>query len=79
MAKETGLTVRGQPSTQSERGLDEATIKTVKKFYIKNEISWQAPGRKDRVIIHEVNSSGDKIKRTMQSRLLLLGKIIQVV
>ena len=46
MAKEFGLTVRGQPSYQSQKGLSDVTVKVVTD-YCKNEVSWQASGRKD--------------------------------
>ena len=47
MAKEVELTVRGQPSCQSQKGLGDGTVKLVTDNYCKNEVSWQAPGRKD--------------------------------
>ena len=67
LPKEAGLTVRGQPC-QTRKGLDEETVKivkvkAVKDYYAKNEISWQAPGRKDR----------DNIKKTEQVRYLLMS------
>ena len=72
MAKEAGLTVRGQPC-QTRKGLNEETVKTVKDYYAKDEISWQAPGRKDRIIIRELLSTGEKIKKTEQVRYLLMS------
>ena len=72
MAKEVGLTVRGQPSCQSQKSLSYVTVKLVTDYYCKNEVSWQAPGRQDCVIIHELTSSGEKVK-TMQSWYLLIS------
>ena len=40
MAKEVGLTVRGQPSSQSQKGLSDVTVKFVTDNYCKNEGSW---------------------------------------
>ena len=71
MTKEVGLTVRGQPSCQSQKGLSDVTVKLVTDYYCKNEVSWQAPGRKYCVIIHKLTSSGKKVKKTIQSQCLL--------
>ena len=60
MAKEVGLTVRGQPSCQSQKCLSDVTVKLVIDYYCKNKVSWQAPGRKDCVIIHKLTDSGEK-------------------
>ena len=53
-------------------GLSESTKMLVNAFYLSNDISWQAPGRKDRVIIREVNE-GKKEKRTEQVRYMLMS------
>ena len=45
-------------------GLSEDTKQLVLAFYNSNEVSWQAPGRKDRVIIRETRADGSKHKRT---------------
>jgi len=45
----------------------------VLKFYNTNDISWQAPECKDRIIVREVNSEGKKIKRTEQIRYMLVS------
>ena len=34
-------------------------------YYCKNEVLWQATERKDRVIIHELTSSGEQVKKTI--------------
>ena len=60
MAKELS---RGQPSCQSKKGLSDVTVKLVTDYYCKNEVSWQAPGRKDCIIIHKLTSSGEKVKK----------------
>ena len=69
IAKQVGLTVQGVgPSTR--KGLSNETIDKIIAFYNNNEVSWQAPGIKDRIIIREVNSTGEKVKRTEQLRYL---------
>ena len=43
-------------------------------FYNSNDVSWQAPGRKDRIIIRESDTNGKKkMKRTEQVRYLLMS------
>ena len=43
MAKVVVLTVRDQPSCQSQKDLSDVTVKLVTDYYCKNEVSWQAP------------------------------------
>ena len=73
LAKEVGLQVKvTSPVTNlSYGGLDEDTKQIVLTFYNTNEVSWQAPGRKDRVIIRETQADGSKSKRTEQVRYML--------
>ena len=73
MAKEVGLTVKGQPSCQSQKGLSDVTVKLVTDYYCEKEVSWQVPGWKDCAIIHELTNSGEKVKKTIQSRYLLMS------
>ena len=63
-----GLQVKvTSPATNlSYGGLDDDTKQIVLTFYNTNEVSWQAPGRKDRVIIRETQADGSKSKRTEQ-------------
>ena len=49
--------------------LSEDSKQLVLAFYNSNEVSWQAPGRKDRVIIRETRADGSKYKLTKQLRL----------
>ncbi len=66
LAKSVGLTVV-QPSSKTHcSSLSDATKKVVREFYINDDISWQAPGRKDCLIIKETVLSGERIKRTEQ-------------
>ena len=73
MAKEVELTIRGQPSGQSQKGLSDVTVKLITDYYCRNKVSWQAPRRKDCVIIHELTSSGEKVKKTIESQYLLMS------
>ncbi len=75
LAKKVGLTDEGSPSSRSansSHAINKETVKLVHSFY-NNDISWQAPGRKDRIIIRETNSFGKKTKRTEQLRFLLMS------
>ena len=73
LVKRVGLDIRDDlPSTHRSNGLSESTKMLVNAFYLSNDISWQAPGRKDRVIIQEVNE-GKKEKRTEQVRYMLMS------
>ena len=70
IAKSMGLDVSDSP-TSSKRSstITEETISLVNDFY---NISWQAPGRKDRVIIR-ANKEGEKVKRVEQARYLMMS------
>ena len=35
----------------------------MKNFYYENEISWQAPGRKNRIIVRELTDTAKKVKK----------------
>ena len=60
-------------STQNSHACSEHTKELVDAFYNSDDVSWQAPGRKDRIIVREINSDGEKIKRTEQIRYLLMS------
>jgi len=75
IAKDVGIeipTVSNRVS-QSYNALSEKTKDMVIKFYSTNDVSWQAPGRKDRVIIRKIDSEGKKVKRTEQVRYMLVS------
>ena len=61
MAEELGLKVKGI-HRKVRTGISPKQSDDVQKFFEKNEISWQAPGRKDRVISREVLSNGETQK-----------------
>ena len=69
------LSVDSSPSssTCNYGALSEDTKQVVHAFYSSNDITWQAPGRKDRVIIREINTEGAKVKRTEQVRYMLVS------
>ena len=74
LAKSMGLNVstNSSPSTPCHRSaLSTDTKKCVVDFY-NSDISWQAPGRKDRVIIRET-VEGERLKTTKQVRYMLMS------
>ena len=73
LAKGVGLEIVNSSPTQRSGGLSEDTKSTVNAFYLCDDITWQAPGRKDRVIIREKDSEGKKVKRTEQTRYMLMS------
>lgn len=77
IAKEVGLNVMKQSSDRTGTGncktLREDTVKLVREFYLSNDISWQAPGRRDRIIIRETDRNGKQVKRTVQIRYMLMS------
>ena len=66
IAMEVGLNVDSSPVSIDYCGLSEDTKRLVLAFYNSNEVSWQVPGRKDRVIIRETLADGSKYKWTEQ-------------
>ncbi len=76
LARKVGLTIQSSPNSSASGNrcaLDHKTKDLVHSFYHNNDISWQAPGRKDRIIIREVNELGVKTKRTEQVRYPLMS------
>lgn len=57
----------------SPNSLSLLASKNVCEFYPHSDISWQAPGWKDRIIIRETTEDGEKVKRTEQIRLMLMS------
>ena len=72
MAKEVGLKVKGIHQKVCT-GISPKQIDDVQNFFEKNEISWQAPGRKDRVISQEVLSNGKTSKKATQVQYMLMS------
>lgn len=75
IAKDAGIEIPTASirSSRSYNALSEETKDKVINFYNTNDISWQAPGCKDRVIIREVDSEGKRVKRTEQVRYMLVS------
>ena len=75
LAKESGLTVsRDEEPPQKiggNKGLNYETEKSVISFYCLDDISWQAPGRKDRVILRWRDCHEKKQKTIIQARYMM--------
>ena len=50
-------------SKKSTSAESEEKIELVHSFYRTDNISWQAPGRKDRIIIRETTEEGDRLRQ----------------
>lgn len=75
VAQQVGVTTE-KPScstTSSSPSLSSDTLSAVTAFYDSNDISWQAPGIKDRVILRETNGAGVKSKTTVQARYMMMS------
>ena len=75
LAKKIGQSIANSSSasTQNSHACSEHTKELVEAFYNSDDVSWQAPGGKARIIIREINSDGEKIKRTEQIHYLLMS------
>ena len=75
LAKPVGLSVDSSLSSCALNygALSEDTKQEVLDFYNNNDITWQAPGLKDRVIIREIGTDAVKVKRTKQVRYMLMS------
>jgi len=62
--------VSSSSSKQSPLAESEALVNS---FYSTDDISWQAPGRKDHVIIRRISEDGQKTKTTQQTRYMLMS------
>lgn len=60
----TTTTTAATPSTTNPRGLSHETVEVIQQFYQRDDISRQAPGRKDVVTIRP--KEGGKIKKQMR-------------
>ena len=74
LVEEVGLP-EGEEATKEKTGpkLNEELNKKVNDFYNSDDISWQAPGRKDRVIYRSRHEYGKKQKECVQSRYMLMS------
>ena len=72
IAKEIGINFVKAKKRAKHIGLDEDTKDKIIDFYLRDDITWQAPGRKDRVIIRSKDASGKKVKIHMQCKYMLM-------
>ena len=75
LATTFGLNLDNTPARDSSSiSISDETKQLVIGFYNSNDVSWQAPGRKDRIIVRESDTNGKKnTKRTEQVRYLLMS------
>ncbi len=74
LVEEVGLPASETPTKQKTGPkVNEELNKKVSDFYNSDDISWQAPGRKDRVIYRSRNEYGKKQKEYVQSRYMLMS------
>ena len=73
LGKKVGLSIDSSTSssTCNYGALSEDTKLVVHTFCSSNDITWQTPGDKDRIIIREINTEGAKVKRTEQVGYML--------
>ena len=72
LAKSVGVAVclSSKKNTSAE---SEERRELVQTFYRSDDISWQAPGRKDRIIIREIAEDGNTSKTTEQVRYMMMS------
>ena len=71
LAKKVGLSIESSPTSSSSHNshaCNEHTKQLLEAFYNNDDISWQAPGCKDWIIIWQTNNEGKKVRRTEQIR-----------
>ena len=73
LAKEIGINVVKAKKRAVHTGLDEDTKDKIIDFYLRDDITWQAPGRKDCVIIRSKDTNGKKVKIHMQCKYMLMS------
>jgi hypothetical protein len=77
IAKEAGVELKVSSSTlpaqQSGARLSDNAQESIREFYGSNDISWQAPGRKDVIIVRETDVDGKSSKTSMQARYMLMS------
>ena len=72
-AKEIGLTISGQPSCQYQKSLSNVTLKLITDYYCKMKFHGKPLEEKIVLLFKEVTSSGEKVKKIIQSRYLLMS------
>ena len=69
MMRMTRFAIYSKKNTSAE---SEERRELVQTFYRSDDISWQAPGRKDRIIIREIAEDGNTSKTTEQVRYMMM-------
>ena len=72
LARSVGLSVSSS-SKKSISAESEAKRELVHTFYRTDDVSWQAPGKKDCIIIREATEAGERIKQTQQVRYIIMS------
>ena len=72
LARSVGLSVSSS-SKKSISAESEAKRELVHTFYRTDDVSWQAPGKKDCIIIREATEAGERIKQTQQVRYMIMS------
>ena len=65
--------VQAVADATTKNKLDQETREKVQEFYQTDEISWQAPGIKVRVIVRVKDEQGKNAKVVLQSRYMLMS------
>ncbi|XP_063220054.1 uncharacterized protein LOC134529662 [Bacillus rossius redtenbacheri] len=73
LANQCGFKVTPPIGRTRQNEVSEKLRKWVHIFYQNDDVSWQAPGKKDRVIYKDVDKDGNKVKREVQARYLLVS------
>ena len=73
LAKEIGINVVKAKTRAAQIGLNEDTKSKLIDFYLRDDISWQAPGTKKHVIIRSKDAGGEKLKIHMQCKYMLMS------
>ena len=66
----------GSVSSSSKKSISaesEARRELVHTFYRTDDVSWQAPGKKDCIIIREATEAGERIKQTQHVRYMIMS------
>ena len=72
MAKEIGINVDNARKRAIKTGIDEETKNKIIDFYQNDDVSWQAPGRKDYVLSRSKDPDGNTTKINIQSKCMLM-------
>ena len=72
LARSVGVPVCSS-SKKNTSAESEENKELVHSFYRTDDISWQAPGRKDCIIIRETTEAGERIKTTQQVRYMMMS------